>query len=187
MIEKNKLGILCFIASEAFFFLLLIVSYVYLNSTQATGPTASSSLDPVKTGFFSLFLFSSSFTIWRADKNFSLGNRRRFSTWLLATILLGIIFLAGQGMEWARLISVNTTVSRDLFGTTFFTLTGFHGAHVLIGLIVLSIFLGLALAGGFKGTKSAGIEVASIYWHFVDVVWIFIYSVIYLQLLIARL
>ncbi|MEJ2559565.1 MAG: heme-copper oxidase subunit III [Anaerolineae bacterium] len=164
--EKNKLGMILFIASESIFFTLLILAYGYFNSGTVSGPTAASSLDPAVTGFVSLFLWSSSFTIWRAGKNLEQGNHSRLGMWLLATIVLGILFLTGQGIEWSHLIGQGATISRNLFGTTFFTLTGFHGA------------------GYFKGTQSAGVTVISLYWHFVDAVWIVIFSVVYLTLVL---
>jgi heme/copper-type cytochrome/quinol oxidase subunit 3 len=100
--------------------------------------------------------------------------------WILATIILGATFIYGQGLEWKGLIDKNITISRNVFGTTFFTLTGFHGFHVCAGLIMLTLLLGLSLAGDFKGPKSDAVECISIYWHFVDGVWIVVFSVIYL-------
>ncbi len=185
--EKNKLGVLVFIASEATFFVFLIISYIYFQTLQNSGPGAASSLDPVTTGIFSMFLFASSFTVWRADKSFAAGSRRGFTTWMAATILLGLVFLGGQYAEWNRLIAAGTTINRNLFGTAFFTLTGFHGAHVLIGLLALLTLTGLALKGAIRGPDSAGVQAVSLYWHFVDAVWVALYAVIYLQLLIARL
>jgi heme/copper-type cytochrome/quinol oxidase subunit 3 len=184
MMEKNKLGMILFIASESIFFTLLILAYAYFNSGAVSGPTADSSLDPAVTGFVSLFLWSSSFTIWRAGKNLEQGNHSRLGMWLLATIVLGILFLTGQGIEWSHLIGQGATISRNLFGTTFFTLTGFHGLHVLIGLVMLATLFGLTRAGYFKGTQSAGVTVISLYWHFVDAVWIVIFSVVYLTLVL---
>ncbi len=185
--EKNRLGMLAFIASEAVFFLLLIVSYLYFQSQPGEGPTAASSLDPLVTGFFSLFLFSSSFTIWRSGQSLNHGRHRQAGYWLVATILLGVVFLLGQGAEWSRLIQNGTTISRNLFGSTFFTLTGFHGLHVIIGLISLGILAGLMLGGHIKGSHSAGMEAISVYWHFVDAVWVVLYAVIYLQIIFTRL
>ncbi len=187
MMEKNKIGVLAFIASEATFFILLIIAYVYYQTLPSPGPRAATSLDPLITGVFSLFLFASSFTVWRAGKSLAAGNRRGFTGWLIATLVLGIIFLAGQAAEWSRLISTHTTISTNLFGTTFFTLTGFHGAHVLIGLLALAILAWLAITGNLQGTRSSGVEAVSLYWHFVDLVWVAIYGVIYLQLLLVRL
>jgi len=181
--EKNKLAMLLFISSEAIFFILLILAYMILHNNVLAGqPTAVTSLDPLKTGVFSLFLFASSFTIWRAEKSFREGNGR-FSRWLAATILLGIIFLFGQGLEWANLIGQGVTVSVNTFGTTFFTMTGFHGLHVLIGLIGLAILLGMSAKGGFHGPESPAFTALSYYWHFVDVVWVVIFGVVYLTLL----
>ena len=95
--------------------------------------------------------------------------------WLIVTILLGAIFLVGQGAEYVRLIRDNITLNGSVFGASFFTLTGFHGLHVLIGLVILSIILALAF---LKDSKSA-IRTIAPYWHFVDVVWLFVFTVVY--------
>ncbi len=97
--------------------------------------------------------------------------------------MLGIIFLFGQGLEWANLIDQGITVSVNTFGTTFFTMAGFHGLHVLIGLIGLAILLGMAARGGFRSQESPAFTALSYYWHFVDAVWVVIFSVVYLTLL----
>ena len=136
--SKIKAGMLLFVASESIFFLLLIIAYVVYHTTTASGADAARFLDIGKTAVFTAALYSSSFTIWRAGINFTKGKRRAAFSWLLATIALGGFFLAGQGSEYFDLIRQNVTVSRDLFGTTFFTLTGFHGLHVFIGLIILT-------------------------------------------------
>ena len=168
-----------FVASELIFFLMLILAYVSFKGSVVDGPTAASSLNPYVSGFFSIFLLTSSLTIWLADKSLKAKNHRMMKVWLLVTILFGVIFIFGQGLEWKGLIEQDITISRNVFGTTFFTLTGFHGFHVCVGLIMLSILLGLALAGDFKGPKSDAVASVSIYWHFVDGVWIVVYSVIY--------
>ncbi|MEJ2079685.1 MAG: cytochrome c oxidase subunit 3, partial [Acidobacteriota bacterium] len=124
--ENNKLGVLLFIGTEAFFFTLLILAYLYFLGTQNSGPSAANVLSVKTTGIFSLFLFSSSFTVWRAESNLKAGKRVKVMAWLLVTILFGITFLVGQGLEWTSLIDRGETVSQNLFGTTFFTLTGFH-------------------------------------------------------------
>ncbi|HYM68936.1 MAG TPA: cytochrome c oxidase subunit 3, partial [bacterium] len=102
-----------------------------------------------------------------------------FIGWLGATVILGALFLFGQGQEWVGLIRDNVTVARDLFGATFFTLTGFHGLHVFLGLLLLGMLFVLALLGQFRGPTSVGVEVVSLYWHFVDAVWIVLYTLIY--------
>jgi heme/copper-type cytochrome/quinol oxidase subunit 3 len=100
---------------------------------------------------------------------------------LLATIVLGAVFLFGQGKEYLRLIDQHVTISRDVFSSAFFTLTGFHGFHVFVGLVVLLIMLGLAQAGDFRGGAHLdAVDTASWYWHFVDAVWVVIFSVVYL-------
>ncbi len=171
--EKNKVGMALFLASEAVFFILLILAYLYLHGRVGQGPSAASSLDPRTTFIYTLFLLASSLTIWLASRG-----RARW-LWLLVTIVLGVIFLAGQALEWERLISNHTTVSTNLFGTTFFTLTGFHGLHVTLGLIALFILLVLNLGGRLRRRRSRALETVSLYWHFVDAVWIVIFAVVY--------
>jgi heme/copper-type cytochrome/quinol oxidase subunit 3 len=177
---NNRMLVGFFIASESIFFLMLILAYVNFHGSETDGPTAVNSLNPVVTGIFSLFLFASSFTIWLAGKSLRNKNHFMLKIWILTTIVLGAVFIFGQGLEWSGLIDKNITISRNVFGTTFFTLTGFHGFHVCVGLIMLSLLLGLALAGDFKGPKSDAVECISLYWHFVDVVWVVVFSVIYL-------
>lgn len=180
MMEKNKLGMLLFIFSEAVFFILLILAFVYFHGQTVIGPGTVSTLDPLRTGLFSLFLFSSSFTVWRAGKAFSNHQQNRSKVWLLLTILLGATFLFGQSLEWSHLFSLGAGVSANLFGTTFFTLTGFHGLHVFIGLVMLAVLLGLAQRGDYKEGTGPSVEVISLYWHFVDIVWVFIFTIVYL-------
>jgi heme/copper-type cytochrome/quinol oxidase subunit 3 len=100
--------------------------------------------------------------------------------WLVATILLGGVFIVGQGLEYFGLFKNGVTVGTNLFATTFFTLTGFHGLHVCLGLVALMIVLGLGLAGDFKNGRPVALEVVGLYWHFVDVVWVFVFTVVYL-------
>ena len=177
---NNKMLVGFFVASESIFFVMLILAYVNFHGTVTDGPTAVNSLDPVRTGIFSLFLLASSFTVWLAGRSLVTKNHTMMKVWLFVTILLGAIFIYGQASEWLGLIAQNITISRNVFGSTFYTLTGFHGFHVIVGLIMLTIVFGLAMFGDFKGPKSDGVECVSIYWHFVDGVWIVVYSVIYL-------
>jgi heme/copper-type cytochrome/quinol oxidase subunit 3 len=177
---NNKMLVGFFVASESIFFIMLILAYVNFHGTVTDGPTAVNSLDPLRTGIFSVFLLASSFTVWLAGRSMAARNHFMLKIWLLVTIVLGALFIYGQASEWLGLIHKNITISRNVFGTTFFTLTGFHGFHVCVGLIMLTILLGLSMVGDFKGPKSDGVECISIYWHFVDGVWIVVYSVIYL-------
>jgi heme/copper-type cytochrome/quinol oxidase subunit 3 len=184
-IEPNRLGMALFLASEAFFFTLLILAYLYFQSTTGSGSGAIRQLDPMRTGAYSLCLLASSLTIWLAGRSASRGLGRRSVLWVAATVLLGLVFLAGQGLEWSRLLGSGVNMAQSLFGTTFFTLTGFHGLHVLVGLLALSTFVGLTVTSSGPTPKATSLEVLSLYWHFVDLVWIVIFSVIYLRLLLA--
>jgi heme/copper-type cytochrome/quinol oxidase subunit 3 len=179
MMNRNKMAMILFIASESIFFAMLVAAYIYFHLGPRHGPGAAQVLDPFKTGIYSLCLFSSSYTVWRADLHLG-SNRRKAAGWLFLTILLGAIFLVGQGLEYRDLIHRNVTISRDLFGTTFFTLTGFHGLHVTLGLVMLAILLGLTLFGRPDEPRADAMVAISYYWHFVDAVWVLIFAVVYL-------
>lgn len=178
--NRSKLAILIFVGSEAFFFLALIVTYVYYSHPGGKISQTASYLDIVATAIFSIFLFSSSLTIALADIAMKKGKRKSVLSWLLATIGLGLVFLIGQGHEYAGLIARNVTISRDVFGSAFFTLTGFHGLHVLIGLITLTVMFSVIYSGKYKTVQETAFTSASIYWHFVDAVWVFVFSVVYI-------
>lgn len=180
--NKIRLAMLLFVASEAFFFIPLILAYVVYHATSPSAADASRYLDIPRTGVFTACLIISSFTMRHAGIHFRTGRRRQALAWLLATMALGTTFLAGQGSEYASLIRKDVTISRDLFGTTFFTLTGFHGLHVFIGLIMLGTLFGLELKRVVTGPAQA-VESVSIYWHFVDAVWMIIFPVVYLWVL----
>jgi heme/copper-type cytochrome/quinol oxidase subunit 3 len=180
MIERNKLGMILFLLSEAVFFLLLILAYTFYHTTGALGATAANALNVVKSALFSVALLSSSATLWQADLCLKNGSRPRARFWLAATVALGLVFLLGQGAEYAHLLRENVTISRNLFGTTFFTLTGFHGLHVAVGLVLVTILLGLSVLGTAREPTPPAMEAISLYWHFVDGVWVVIFSVVYL-------
>jgi cytochrome c oxidase subunit I+III len=182
--EKNRVAIVSFLLSEGFFFLMLILAYLFYNSHAMNGPTPTSTLDAKRTGIFTLCLLASSFTIWLAEKKLRAKKPVAFR-WLLGlTILLGAIFLVGQGREYLRIYDSGVVISSNLFATTFFTLTGFHGLHVCVGLIALLVLMGLGLAGDFKSGRIEAVKSIGLYWHFVDAVWLVVYSVIYLRLLL---
>ncbi len=178
--EKNQVGMLAFIASEGFFFVMLIAAFIYYNLRFHAGPTAASALTPAVTGIFTVVLLSSSLTFWFSEKQLARGNHKGFHLWLALTILLGIVFIAGQGTEYLSLLHEGITLNRNLFATTFFTLTGFHGFHVCVGLVGLLILLGLAWKGEFRTGRIEAVRSLGLYWHFVDVVWIFVFTTVYL-------
>ena len=176
--DSYRFGMALFLISEGAFFGFLIIAYVYFHGAVKTGPDAANSLHPLRTGLYTICLLASSFTMWRAEVNHRRDQQRStFSYWLMATIGLGLLFIFGQAQEYLQLYQSNVTVSRNVFGTSFFTLTGFHGLHVAMGLIALSVLFGLS----FKGNvKAPAIRSIALYWHFVDWVWVVIFSVIYL-------
>src|SRR5665213_4410258 len=130
-VSTAKLAMAVFIASEAVFFAFLIAAYIYFSGATVQAPRAANSLDPPPTLLFTICLLASSGTLWVAERRLAAGRRSAFRIWLIATIALGAIFLVGQATEYAGLISKSITPARNLFGATFFTLTGFHGVHVL--------------------------------------------------------
>jgi heme/copper-type cytochrome/quinol oxidase subunit 3 len=182
--EKTRLGMILFILSEGVFFLLLILAYVTYHREQGSGPTAADTLDTAKTAVFTLFLLASSITMAMAAGAYRRNRRGRLAASLAATIVLGGVFLVGQGMEYAALIREDVTISRNLFGTTFFTLTGFHGLHVLVGLVMLATLLGLSRFGGGRYPRGGAMEAVSVYWHFVDGVWVVIFGIVYMWALL---
>ncbi len=179
--SKSKLAVLLFILSEANFFALLIIAYLYFHAYPGDGPTAATSLNAERTGIFSIFLFASSATMMMASRSYR-GKRGGAFAWLVATLLLGGIFLFGQVHEYVGLYASGVTANRSLFATTFFTLTGFHGLHVAVGLLAITAITVLTGAGSF-GTSAREEEAfgsVEIYWHFVDAVWVVIFTIVYL-------
>ena len=168
------LGVAIFIASESVFFLAIVLAYVaYRDAGLAT---ARANLDVVRTAIFSIALFASSATM-------VLATRARSGRWLAATMALGAIFLLGQGSEYARLLSEGIGPGSALFGTTFFTLTGLHGLHVLAGLVGLGALF-TASSRRARAVGPVAWEAVGLYWHFVDAVWVVVFSVVYLGTLL---
>jgi cytochrome c oxidase subunit 1/cytochrome c oxidase subunit I+III len=181
ILDKNRVGMASFLVSESAFFLMLILAYLFYNSQFMNGPSSANSLNPLKTGIYTLCLIASSVTIWLAEKKLVVKNFSAFRRLLALTILLGSVFIFGQGLEYLHLIRAGVMVNSNLFATTFFTLTGFHGLHVCVGLAALLIVLGLSLAGDFNQGRIEAVKSIGLYWHFVDVVWLVVFSVIYLR------
>ncbi len=177
--EKNKTSVVVFIISETGFFLVLILAYLFYNAVPQPGPDAHD-LNLVKTGIFSVCLFASSFTLWRSEICQSRGEHRGMTTWLAATIALGGVFIIGQGLEYWDLLASGVRISSNLFSATFFTLTGFHGIHVCVGLLALLIVLGIALASKSRHKPLPALKAVGVYWHFVDAVWVVVLTVVYI-------
>jgi len=167
------------IGSEAIFFLCLIVAYLYFWRNSQFQKEVAEHLRIRTTALFTLALLGSSFTFRQAEKNHRRENSRATKLWLIVTILLGFIFLLGQGYEYYQLIKENVLISENEFGSSFYTLTGFHGLHVVIGLIILLIVLLLLLRGYLKSKNNSVMRTVGIYWHFVDAVWVGVFTTIY--------
>jgi cytochrome c oxidase subunit 1/cytochrome c oxidase subunit I+III len=178
--DHNKTGILAFLFSEVGFFGTLILAYLYFYAHPQPGP-GPKELDVPRTLIFSVCLFSSSFTFWRSEVALTKQRRGSMLGWLALTIVLGAVFLGGQANEYWKLFQSGVDLSTNMFSTTFFTLTGFHGLHVLMGLIALLIFLWMAWEGDSVSPKfDSGFKCVGYYWHFVDVVWVFVLLTVYI-------
>ena len=167
------------IGSEAVFFLALMMGFVYFAYYPGFNPQSVALLDPVKTGAFTVLLLSSSFTFRKAEVSQQNGHPGYLKLWLSITVVLGSVFLIGQGLEYNHLLTAKLTISQGTFATGFFTLTGFHSLHVLIGLLILSVVLYLAFLGDFDSSRSRVISAVGIYWHFVDAVWVVVFTLVY--------
>jgi heme/copper-type cytochrome/quinol oxidase subunit 3 len=177
-ISPGRMLVLFFISSESIFFVSLIVMYSVYSFH-----FSSRQLDIPRTYWFSIALFASSGTMILAERFLSKGNKRMFRALLIGTIILGATFLVGQVTEYAKLYSDKTTISSaGEFGTTFFTLTGFHGFHVFVGLVALCTIL--LLSRDWSERHDTPVRAVGYYWHFVDGIWVFIFSIVYLRTLL---
>ena len=176
-------GMIAFLVSEVALFSTLIVVYLTFLGADKSGPTPAVLSLPLVIGT-TVCLLSSSATVHLAEKSLRSGSRSAFLQWWAATILLGIVFLAGTAYEWRNLIVRDgLTISRNLFGTTYYTLVGFHAFHVTVGVVVMLIVFGLTLSRWGQGSgvrgQGSGVELVSWYWHFVDAVWVVVFTVVY--------
>src|SRR5215475_1588031 len=175
---RGTVGMACLIFAESAIFTIFVVAYLFYVGKSLTGPTPREVLEtPI---FYTICLLSSSLTVHFAGKFLEHGKRSAFLGMWLLTIVLGGLFLLGTGREWHRLIYQHgLTISTNLFGTTYYSLVGLHAFHVIAGLIMLSIVLLFALAGRVGPEQSARVDVLSMYWHFVDAVWVVVFTVVY--------
>ncbi len=176
--SRGIVGMACLITAESAIFIIFIVAYVFYLGKSLTGPTPQVLELPV---FSTICLLSSSVTVHFAVSGLHQGKRGVCSTWLAATVLLGSIFLGSTAYEWYDLIYHDgLTIQTNLFGTTFYSLVGLHASHVIAGLLMLSLALFFSLRGELESRHTKRLEVLSIYWHFVDAVWVVVFSVVYL-------
>ncbi len=177
---NTKLAIWLFLASDCLFFGAFISAYLLYRSRPQSGPTPKDVYSIPFTSVSSFVLLMSSLTMVLALAAIQRGDLRRLRIWLLATALLGSVFIGGQIFEFTEFARKGLSLDTNLFSSTFFVLTGFHGAHVTIGIIWLISLWGLATQGRLGQGDAEKVEVAGLYWHFVDVVWIVIFTVVYL-------
>jgi len=175
---RGTVGMACLIIAEAAIFTIFVVAYLYYIGKSLSGPTPREVLEtPI---FFTICLLSSSFTIHFAGKALERGARGAFVGLWLITIVLGGAFLFGTGLEWHRLIYEHgLTISTNLFGTTYYSLVGLHAFHVIVGLVLMAIVALFTIVGYVGREHSPRIGVLSLYWHFVDVVWVVVFTVVY--------
>jgi cytochrome c oxidase subunit 3/cytochrome o ubiquinol oxidase subunit 3 len=174
----GRVGMYCLIAAEAAMFTIFLVAYLFYAGKSLQGPTPRDVLHvPI---FATICLLASSATIHAAVRSWRRGSMLVFAAWWLATLALGAIFLAETGLEWRHLIDdQGLTVATNLFGTTYYALVGLHALHVTVGLVGLSLVSILAFLGHIRTEHAGHGEILSVYWHFVDGVWVVVFMVVY--------
>ncbi|MGC2164206.1 MAG: heme-copper oxidase subunit III [Silvibacterium sp.] len=177
--SRGRIAMFSLIIGESAIFTIFVVAYIFYIGRSLTGPTPQQVLDiPI---FNTICLLSSSLTIWLAERCLERNKIRLFGAWWGLTWVLGVIFLIGTGIEWHKLIYHDgLTISTNLFGTTFYSLVGLHAFHVIVGLLMLLIVLIFTLTGRIREEHSERIQVLALYWHFVDAVWVVVFTVVYI-------
>ena len=175
--DRGRVGLLCLFTTEFALFTIFVVAYVFYIGKSLGGPTPSQVLEvPI---WATICLLSSSITVALAARALRGNRMQQFNLWTAATIILGVEFLRDTAVEWHHLINdSHLTITTNLFGTTFYSLVGLHASHVGIGLTLLMITLALGLRGSMRG-QSRRFELLSWYWHFVDAVWVAVFTVVY--------
>ena len=177
--SRRKVGVIGLILTESALFTIFVVAYLFYIGKSATGPYPKDVLElPI---LATICLLSSSVTVVLAEHAFRRGHTGGFRLWWLITILLAVAFLGSTAIEWRRLIfRDHLTISTNLFGTTFYSLVGLHASHVIVGLTLLVLVLILSLRGHVTRAHSEHVEMLSWYWHFVDGIWVIVFTVVYI-------
>jgi cytochrome c oxidase subunit III len=177
--SRGKVAMLSLIIGESTIFTIFVIAYLFYIGKSLSGPTPEQVLEiPI---FATICLFSSSFTIWRAERAIARNRMGFFGLWLALTICLGLTFLGGTAIEWHKLIYRDgLAISTNLFGTTYYSLVGLHATHVVIGLTMLLIVFLFAIARRVGQQHAERIAVLALYWHFVDAVWAVVFTVVYI-------
>ncbi|MEC7810601.1 MAG: heme-copper oxidase subunit III [Actinomycetota bacterium] len=179
-LSNNKLLMWVFLGSECLLFGGLISTYLIYRSRFADGPAPGDIFDIPFTSVSSFVLLMSSLTMVLALSALQRGDYRNNRLWLLTTALLGALFIGGQVYEFTTFLREGLGYTTSPFSSAFFTLTGFHGVHVSIGIVMLMSLYVSSMRGNLRRESAETVEIVGLYWHFVDVVWIFIFTVIYL-------
>lgn len=176
--DRGTVAMASLIIAETAIFSIFVVAYIYYIGKSISGPQPRQVLElPI---FSTVCLLSSSVTIWIAERGLQRGAMAAFNLWWAVTVILAATFLAGTGMEWRKLIYHDgLTISTNLFGTTYYSLVGLHASHVIVGLTMLLVVLVFGLMGKVKVEHTRHLEVLSLYWHFVDAVWVVVFTVVY--------
>lgn len=179
-VSNAKLAMWVFLASECLFFGAFISTYLLYRGRDTEGPTADELFEIPFTSMTSFILLMSSMTMVLALAAIQRGDERRLRIWLMATALLGLTFISGQVYEFTEFYREGLSPGTNLLGTTFYTLTGIHGAHVTFGIVWLLSLWARSMQGRLPQERAEAVEIGGLYWHFVDVVWIVIFTVVYL-------
>ena len=177
--DRGKVAMAGLIIAESAIFTIFVVAYLFYIGKSVTGPTPRDVLEtPV---LYTICLLSSSMTVHFASKSLERGRTGAFLGLWSLTFILGGLFLFGTAQEWHRLIyERGLTISTNLFGTTYYSLVGLHAFHVTAGLLMLLIVLVFSLSGRVSQRESGRIDVLAMYWHFVDAVWVVVFTVVYI-------
>jgi heme/copper-type cytochrome/quinol oxidase subunit 3 len=179
-LSNAKVAMWAFLGSESLLFGALISTYLLYHNRTAAGPTPSEIYDIPFTSVSSFVLLMSSLTMVLALSAIQRGDHGKLRTWLMATALLGMAFIAGQVYEFRSFVHEGMALTTSAFSTSFFVMTGFHGAHVTGGVLMLLSLVGMSLDNRLPTERAEVVELVGLYWHFVDVVWIVIFAVAYL-------
>jgi cytochrome c oxidase subunit III len=175
--SKGRVGMFALIAAESAIFVIFVLAYLFYLGKSVGGPTTAILRPPI---FFSVCLLSSSATVHLAVGALRRGQQSRFLLFWVLTFALGALFITGTALEWKHLIGEGLTLRANLFGTTYYSLVGLHALHVLVGLVLLGAVAVFAAVGRVRREQAEQVDVLSLYWHFVDTVWVVVFTVVYL-------
>jgi cytochrome c oxidase subunit 3/cytochrome o ubiquinol oxidase subunit 3 len=179
-LPSTKLAMWLFLSSECLLFGALITTYILYRGQSTTGPYPHEVFDIPYTSVSSFILLSSSLTMVLSHAAAEQGDTMRMRLWLLATAFLGLCFVGGQVYEFTTFYEEGLSISTNLFGSTFYVLTGFHGVHVTVGILMLLSLVGFSVTDRLPADRAFPVEMVGLYWHFVDIVWIVIFTLVYL-------